>query len=43
MKTNALWYLDTILIRPGVLHMPKLAIRKTVQLDAAAAIGLATP
>lgn len=43
MKTNALWYLDTILIRPGVLHMPKLAIRKTVQLDAAAAIGLAAP
>ena len=39
MSTNAAWNVDTILIPIGVIRMPKIA-RKTVQLNATAAIGL---
>ncbi len=41
MNSTAAWNLDTLIVRPGVVRMPKLLTRKTVQLDAAAAIGLA--
>ena len=40
MSTNAAWNVDTILIPMGVVRMPKIAPRKTVQLNAATAIGL---
>lgn len=40
MSTNAAWNVDTILIPIGVVRMPKIATRKTVQLNAATAIGL---
>jgi len=40
MSTNAAWNVDTILIPIGVVRMPQIATRKTVQLNATAAIGL---
>lgn len=43
MNTNTVWKRATALARNGVVPMPQLSPRKTLQLDAAAALGLNDP
>lgn len=43
MNTNTVWKLATVLARNGVVPMPQLSPRKTLQLDASVTLGLDDP